>query len=435
MKNGWAFYGEVWQPAALVVSDMEDTGLALDVELCRKRAAECALTQEEIGRQLNEWAGKEINWASPKQKAELFYQDRGWAVPPVCGNVRAIKRTKAGKAPTDEAAVLHLARSLECVRDRQALRLYCGYPDIRARSNETNWKQAEKLRGFYEGLTKHVSTDGRIHTQLGALTRTGRLASRNPNLQNVPPVVRDVVVAEPGRTLVAFDYAALEWRILAHIVAKRYGDMSLVEEIREGRDPHQATADGMEKRLGKQVTRAAAKILNYSINYGKTAKGLAIQLEVTEEEAEQMLEAFREARPGVARWLSDAVDYVKTRGYCRTLLGRFLPIPEVRGDRFARQGAERKALNYPIQGSAADIVSMAMVRCSERYNDRLRRMGSLLLLQIHDELLFSVPQCRDLEDIAAEMKMQMETCLDGLTEFLCPLAVEMGSGERWGSCK
>lgn len=439
MKNGWQFYQDIWQPAALAVSSMERHGLALDVEMCRLRAAECVAKQEEIGRQLNEWAGKEINWGSPKQKAEFFYTTRGWPVPPVSGNVRAVKRTKAGKNPTDEAAVLHLARSVSSDRDRQHLRLYCGYPDIKAKEHELSWKQAAKLQGFYEGLPQHAEVDGRVHTQLAALTRTGRLTSRNPNLQQIPPSVRDVFVAEPGRILLSFDYSALEWVVLAHIVAKRYADTSLADEIRDGRDPHQATADGMTARLGRPVTRAAAKILNYRSLYGGEAAGLAMQLETSVEIAEELTAAFEEARPGVAQWFLDAKDYVKTRSHCRTLLGRFLPIPEVKyiylykGKERDPKGALRKALNYPIQGSAADIVSMAMVRCSEHFNSTLQALGSRLLLQIHDELLFSVPE--GWADAAAEViKTEMEGCLKGVTEFLAPLKVEGGRGLRWGDC-
>jgi DNA polymerase-1 len=433
MRNGWQFFQDVWQPAMRVVSQMESHGLLLDQELCREREAECVAKQEEIGQQLNQWAGKEVNWASPKQKAEFFYRTKGWPVPPVCGNTRAVRKTAGNAAPTDEMAVIHLARTAPSLEDRRHLRLYAGYPDIKAKEHEMSWKTAAKLQGFYQAMPDHAAVDGRVHTQLGATTRTQRLASKNPNMQNVPPTVRDIFIAEPGRVLLSKDFASLEWRILAHIVAKRYGDLSLAEEIGQGLDPHQSTADGMTQRLGRQVTRAAAKILNYSINYGKTAKGLSVQLEVSEAEAEEMLQAFSEARPGVAQWLHDAVDFVKGREYCRTLLGRFIPIPEIRGNRWDRMAAERKALNYPIQGSAADIVSMAMIHCSELYNNRLREMGCRLLLQIHDELLFSVP-----EDCAAEageeIAARMAGCLEGVTEFLCPLATDGGQGLRWGDC-
>jgi DNA polymerase-1 len=433
MRNGWDFYQQVWGKAALVVSSLEAAGLRLDADLCRQREQECITQQTEIGAKLNEWAGKEINWASPKQKADYLYGDRGWPVPGVAGNVRAVKRVKPGARPTDEMAVLHLARTAGTAEDRHHLRLYVGYPDVHAKADEVSWKTAEKLRGFYAALPAHAAVDGRVHTQLSASTRTGRLASKNPNLQNVPPVVRSVFTAEPGRLLLSYDFSSLEWRILAHIVAKRYGDTTLVDEIREGRDPHQATADGMTERLGKPVSRGAGKIINYSINYGKTEKGLAVQLEVSEPEAGEMLEAFADARPGVAQWLEDAKDYVRTRAHCRTLLGRYLPIPEIKGNRWDRMAAERQALNYPIQGSAADIVSMAMISCSELFNERLRALGSRQLLQVHDELLFSVP-VENAEEAGEEIAARMVGCLEGVTEFLCDLAVEGGRGERWSDC-
>jgi DNA polymerase-1 len=433
VKTGWDFHNSVWHRAALVVSRMEAHGLALDADLCRQREQECITQQQEIGELLNAWAGQEIKWNSPKQKAEFFYDQRGWPVPPVCGNVRAVKRTRPGKRPTDETAVLHLARGLPDGRDRSHLRLYCGYPDVKAKEHEVSWKTAEKLKGFYAGLPKHAAIDGRVHTQLGALTRTGRLASKNPNLQQIAPTIKDVFVASPGHVFLEFDYDALEWRILGHILAKRYGDFSIVNETKEGVDPHKSTADGMTAKLGRPIHRPAGKILNYSVNYKKTAQGLAVQLEVPESEGEALLEAFFEARPGIGRWQADAWDYTQTRKYCRTLLGRFLPVPEAGGSRWDRMKAERKAVSFPIQGSAADIVNVASIACSEMYNNTLRELGSRLLLQVHDSLLFEVKEA-NADEAAVEIRARMTSCLEGVTEFLCPLSVSGGRGLRWGDC-
>jgi DNA polymerase-1 len=432
VKNGWQFYEQVWQPATRVVSQMESHGLLLDPDLCRARAEDCVTEQQRIGEQLNTWAGREINWGSPKQKAEFFYDTRGWPVPPICGNTRAVKRVQPGKRPTDEMAVLHLARTLPNEQDREHLRLLQGYPDVKAREHELSWAKIKTTKQFYEQLPKHAEVTGRVHTQLGALARTGRLTSKNPNLQNQPPSVRDVFRAGPGLVFLDYDFSGLEWRILAHIVAKRYDDTSLADEIRDGRDPHQSTADEMTQKLGQPVSRAAAKILNYRSIYGGASKGLAVQLGISDEQAEELTTAFELARPGVARWFQDAKEYVRTHGHCRTLLGRFLPLPEIRGNRWDRLAAERQALNYPIQGSAADIVSMAMIKTSELYNDRLREMGVRLVLQIHDELLFEVPEGA-VEAAGEEIKKQMEGCLEGF-DFRAPLAVEGGSGLTWGDC-
>jgi DNA polymerase-1 len=413
---------------------MERHGVGLDQSLCVERERECIEQQAIIGAELNEWAGREINWASPKQKAEFFYDVKGWPVPPVCGNTRAVKRVRPGARPTDEAAVIHLAKTCQSPSDQARLRLYCGWPDIKAKEHELSWKKYEKLKGFYQGLPQHAAVDGRVHTQLAAMTRTGRLTSKNPNLQQITPRVKDVFVASPGKTFLEFDFKALELCVLAHIIAKRYDDFSLANELADGADPHQITANELSRILGTSVSRNHGKIINFSINYGKTAKGLSIQLGCSEEEAEALLEAFAEARPGVGQWLRDAVDYVRVREHCRTLLGRFIPIPEIRGDRFQRQGADRKALNYPIQGSAADIVSAAMIRCSELYNPVLRGLRCQMLLQVHDSLLFEVGET-EADDATEEIEKCMVTCLADVSEFLCPLAVTRGRGARWGECK
>jgi DNA polymerase-1 len=411
---------------------MESHGLGLDPDLCRQRAQECQEQQQAIGEQLNQWAGREINWGSPKQKAEFFYGTRGWPVPPVCGNTRAVKYVKAGKRPTDEMAVLHLARTLQNQEDRKHLRLLQGWPDVKAREHEPSWAKLKTTKQFYEALPAHAEATGRVHTQLGALARTGRLTSKNPNLQNQGPEIKDVFIAPEGCVFLEMDYSALELCILAHIVAKRYGDNSLAQEIEKG-DIHQATADGMTAKLGRPVSRAAAKILVYSLNYGKTAKGLAAQLGVSEDEAEDLINALLAAKPGVAQWLVDAVDYVKTHGYVRTLLGRYVPVPEIHANRFTRQKAERLALNYPIQGSAADIVSVAMRDCSELYNGRLRDMGSKLVLQVHDSLLWTCPS-NVVADVRAEVETRMTGCLEGLVDFRCKLSVAGGTGRSWGEC-
>lgn len=441
--TGYDFYRRLWGPAALAVTAMEARGLGLCTFSCDVGAAQCRQEIAGIEEQLNTWAGTEVKWGSPKQVAEFFYDVKGWQVPTECGSVRAVKLVKDGKRPADEVACHRLAESVPEQVDREHLRLYAGWRDQPAKADTPAWKILTKRAQFYEGLPKHVASDGRIHPQLGASTETGRLSSRNPNLQNQPASVRWVFVPKKGYSLMAYDYSGLEWRILAHILAARYQDFSLVDDIKAGIDPHSATAKrmyGLECDVGDVKAlhpeeRAAAKIINYSVNYGKTAVGLAIQLGITVEAAEQLLAAFYGTNPGIRQWHWDAVDLARNTGYSRTLLGRYRFLDDIRArNSYVRQKAERLALNTPIQGSAADIVAAAMVACSEEFNPVLRKMGVRQVLQIHDELLFEVPQGLE-EEAGAEVETRMVSALEPHREFLCPLAVDGAWGPNWMECK
>lgn len=432
--NGYDFYSRIWLPAAQAVSSMEEHGLHLDTAECDRAAAECLEKRAAIADQLNEWAGCELNWASTKQKAAYLYDVRGWPVPPICGSVKGVKQTRRDKRPVDEVALHWLAENVPDDADRAALRLLVGWRDVKEREHESSFRGEHNLVGFFRGLPEHARLDGRVHPSLAATTKTGRLASTNPNLQNQPPIVRRVFIAPEGHLLIAADFSGLEWRILGHIIARRYKDFSIVEETRAGIDPHQATADSMTQAVGWEVSRAYGKILNYAINYGKTEKGLAIQLGVSEAQAVQLLEAFFAARPGVARWLTDCVEYARQRGYCRTLLGRYRYLDYSGASRWQQYALDRQAKNSPIQGSAADIVSVAMIRCSEHNNDVLRSLQVRQILQIHDELLFECPADR-VDDAAEEIQKQMAHCLEGVCEFLCPLETSKGVGVNWAECK
>ncbi len=455
--NGWEWYQKHWLPAQRVVSDMERVGVLLDQEACPAQAAECQAQKDMIEPWLNEWAKRPVNWSSTQQVAQFLYEEKGFPVPAICGSTRAVKRTKQGKTPADEMACIHLARTLPNEVDQQMLRAYVGWRDKPSMSDIPAWKIINTRQRFFNLLPRHVAPDGRVHPQLSTIendddsitgTETGRNSCKNPNLQNQPGSVRSVFIAPPGKVLIVKDYAGLEWRILAHILKARYKDSSLVDDIVAGVDPHSATALKLYAQLGRPLNcslaevqklfpkeRDAAKIINYSVNYGKTAMGLAIQLGITEEEAEMLLQAFFTSNPGIEQWLKDCVTYARLRGYARSLLGRYRYIPELKDpSKWVRAKGERLAMNSPIQMSAADIMAMAMVGCSHHYNKKLAKLQCLLILQVHDELVFECPE-ENAEEASELIEHHMVNCLDGVREFLCPLGADGGHGRNWKIAK
>lgn len=443
-KHGGHFYERVWRPSELVVADMEARGVGLDVNMCALYAETANQQVDQLGEHLSvDLAGKQINWGSPKQVSEYLYDELAIPLPPVAGTSRAVQLRQEDKRPTSEAA-------LEYIRDH--------HPQHK-KLIETllDWKTVGKLASFWETLPNHVASDGRIHPQMGPNTETGRLSCRNPNLQQQPPETRAAFVAKPGYALIALDYEGLEWRILAHVLAYKYGDTSLVEEIEAGIDPHSATAVAMglcpgpvaQVKARFPAERANAKILNYSINYGKTAAGLGVQIRdsfgegIGAKAGQALLDGFYEARPGIARFHRDIVKYAEGKGGVRSLLGRFRPIdqPYRVKTRFGeKEGPGARQAKNVIQNCAADVVTLAMLRCNTNpelkaagwYHPGLADLGCDLLLQIHDELLFEVPEANAAE--ARELAAQaMASCLDGVRDFRCPLGVSGGYGPNWAA--
>lgn len=439
--DGWDFYQRFWRPGQLVVSDMERNGVRLDVEACEEGRERTQAKVSALEQELNEWAGQEINWGSWQQKRQFLYgtticpatkggapiTPKGFDVPPVAGGLRAVKMTNEDEEPTSEAAIKYLADHAEDPKDRTGLETLLEYAD------------ASKLLTFYKTLPGHVAPDGRIHPQLGATTETGRLSCKNPNLQQQPPEVRNLFIADEGRVLLALDYDGLEWRILAHVLAHRYGDTSLVDEIVAGIDPHSATAVRMGLDPGPVETvkernkkaRDDAKVLNYSINYGKTGAGLGVQIRdedgnpIGREAGQRLLDEFYRARPGIAQFHRDIVKYAEGTGYVRSLLGRYRYIPELRS---SVPGVYRKGTRLAknvIQNCATDIVLLAMIRCHDAALD-----GERLVLQVHDELVWEVPENR-VEAVKDMMANETANCLEGVRDFLCPLGVSGGYGKDW----
>jgi DNA polymerase-1 len=298
------------------------------------------------------------------------------------------------------------------------------------------WRELTKLAQTYlDALPSLLGPDGRLHTTFNqTAATTGRLSSNNPNLQNIPirtPLGREIracFVAEPGDLLVSADYSQVELRLLAHIA----GEDALKEIFRRGEDVHTATARrvfGVEPDEIDPGMRSKSKMINYGIVYGLSAWGMADRLDIPQEEAEEFIQRYMAGFPAVARFIEETIAQGTEHGYVSTLFGRRRQVPELRARRWElRRQGERFAVNMVIQGTAADIMKVAMVRCAGALGDAGLR--TRLILQIHDELLFEGPaaEAEQVKDIACR---EMGEAFD----MDPPLAVEAGIGSDWLQAK
>ncbi|HEV3390185.1 MAG TPA: DNA polymerase, partial [Solirubrobacteraceae bacterium] len=317
------------------------------------------------------------------------------------------------------------ARVLQAIRDEHPV-----IPKIE------RWRELTKLAQTYlDALPLLIAEDGRIHTTFNqTAATTGRLSSNNPNLQNIPirtPLGREIracFVAEPGNLLVSADYSQVELRLLAHIA----GEDALKEIFRKGEDVHTATACRVFGVTPEQIDpgmRSKSKMINYGIVYGLSAWGMADRLDIPQEEAEEFINRYMAGFPAVARWIEDTITQGTEDGYVSTLFGRRRQVPELRARRWElRKQGERFAVNMVIQGTAADIMKVAMVRSDQALKDAGLR--SRMILQIHDELLFEGPaeEAEEVRRIAVEQ-------MGGAFEMDPPLAVDVGIGPDWLAAK
>jgi DNA polymerase-1 len=345
---------------------------------------------------------------SPKQLEEVLFGKLG------------LSRKRRGKTgySTD-------ARVLQAIREEHEV-----IPKIE------RWRELTKLAQTYlDALPALLGPDGRLHTTFNqTAATTGRLSSNNPNLQNIPirtPLGREIracFVAEPGNLLVSADYSQVELRLLAHIA----GEDALKEIFRRGEDVHTATACRVFGVTPDQIDpgmRSQAKMINYGIVYGLSAWGMADRLDMPQEEAEEFIQRYLAGFPAVARWIEETITQGTEHGYVSTLFGRRRQVPELRARRWElRRQGERFAVNMVIQGTAADIMKVAMVRSAGALEDA--GLNSRLILQIHDELLFEGP-----EGEAEQVKQIACREMGEAFEMDPPLAVEAGIGTDWLQAK
>ncbi len=395
-------------PLVRVLRQMEQAGLKLDTDRLAEISSRVKAEADGLEREIYELAGEEFTLGSPRQLEEILF-----------GKL-ALSRKRRGKTgySTD-------ARVLQAIRHEHEI-----IPKIE------RWRELTKLAQTYlDALPALIAGDGRIHTTFNqTAATTGRLSSINPNLQNIPirtelgREIRSCFVAEPGNLLVSADYSQVELRLLAHIA----GEEVLKEIFRRGEDVHTATACRVFGVTPDQIDpamRSKSKMINYGIVYGLSAYGMADRLDIPQSEADEFIQRYLAGFPAVGRFIEETIAQGTEHGYVSTLLGRRRQVPELRARRWEiRKQGERFAVNMVIQGTAADIMKVAMVNTDRALAEA--GLETRLILQIHDELLFEGPagEAEAVKRIACE---QME----GAFEMDPPLAVEAGIGRDWLAAK
>ena len=404
-----ALFYDLELPLVAVLARMERNGVCIDSQRLRDGSKEADIQLQELMRRIWAIAGQEFNINSPKQLGEILFDKLGLPV---------IRRTKTGRS-TDEDVLTRLAASHELPAEILA------------------WRSLAKLKNTYlDVLPTLVNPEtGRVHTSFNqTVTATGRLSSSDPNLQNIPVRtelgrrIRESFTAAPGSILVSADYSQIELRIMAHLS----GDAELCDSFRRGEDIHARTAALMFGLDASAVTgeqRRAAKAINFGIIYGMGAYGLSQQLGIDQKQAKEFIDRYFERYPGVRVWLDRTIEEAKRAGYVETLLGRRRYLPEIAStNRSVAQFAERMAINTPVQGTAADMIKQAMLaidRELEKGTD-LFSYRALMVLQIHDELLFEVPE-GEADRLVAMVREKME----GVMRLAVPVKVDVGRGKNW----
>ena len=298
------------------------------------------------------------------------------------------------------------------------------------------YRTLAKLKSTYaDGLAAFIAPDGRIHSTFNqTITATGRISSTEPNLQNIPVrmelgrMIRKVFVPKPGCVFVDADYSQIELRVLAHLS----GDERLIQAYRDAEDIHRITASQVFHIPFDEVTplqRRNAKAVNFGIVYGISSFGLSQDLSISRKEASEYIEKYFETYPGIKNFLDGLVEHAKENGYVTTLYGRRRPMPELKSSNFMQRSfGERVAMNAPIQGTAADIIKIAMIRVSERL--KREQLKSRLILQIHDELLIEAEK-EEVEQVKTILREEMQ----GAAELSVRLEVDMHTGNNWYEAK
>ena len=399
-------YEEIEIPVREILYRMERTGVLIDADLLAQQSSELGKRLIELEGQAHEAAGQPFNVNSPKQLAEILFTKLGLPVK---------KKTPSGTPSTDEEVLSELA-------------LDYPLPKLLLES-----RQLAKLKGAYtDKLPKMINPQtGRVHTSYAqAVAVTGRLASSDPNLQNIPVRnaegrrIRSAFIAPPGAHIVSADYSQIELRIMAHLSE----DERLLDAFAQGEDVHRATAAEIFGVTPIEVgadQRRVAKVINFGLIYGMSAFGLARQLDLERSAAQAYIERYFARYPGVARYMESTRNAAKINGYVETVFGRRLWLPEIRAAQVGRrQGAERAAINAPMQGTAADLIKLAMIAV-QGWLDR-EQLKTKLVMQVHDELILEVP-----DDELARVRAELPPHMTQVAKLRVPLAVEVGVGANW----
>jgi DNA polymerase I len=403
-------YEMVDRPMVAVVGGMERDGVKVDRDVLKSLSAEFNLQIAALEERICGEAGSRFTIGSPQQLGEILFGKMG---------LSGGRKGKSGTWSTDVNELERLSRE--------------GVPIAQL---VLDWRQLTKLKSTYtDALQEQINREtGRVHTSYSLSgAQTGRLASTDPNLMNIPirteigRRIRDAFIAEPGFVMLSADYSQIELRLAAHICDVP----QLREAFARGDDIHNMTAIELFGAANRD-TRASAKTINFAILYGISRWGLATRLGVTAEEAQAIIDRYFERFPGISRYIADTLSEVRETGFTTTLFGRKTHFPRIKSKiQHERQGAERAAINAPIQGTAADIIKRAMARMTPALaTEGLGR--TRMLMQVHDELVFEVPE-EDIDAASAVIRRTMAHAAEPATVLSVPLGVEIGTGPNWGA--
>ena len=401
-------FEEIEMPLAFTLDDMEKEGILVRAQELKDYGEKLQIRIQELEEKIYEQAGETFNINSPKQLGVILFEKMG---------MPGGKKTKTGYSTAAE------------VLDKLAPK----YPFV---ADILEYRQLTKLKSTYaDGLAGYIQEDGRIHSSFNqTITATGRISSTEPNLQNIPVrmelgrMIRKVFVPRDGFVFLDADYSQIELRVLAHLS----GDEMLIQAYREAQDIHRITASQVFHIPFEEVTplqRRNAKAVNFGIVYGISSFGLSQDLSITRKEATEYIEKYFATYPKIKSYLDGEVEKAKKDGYVTTMFGRRRPVPELKSSNFMQRSfGERVAMNSPIQGTAADIIKIAMIRVNEAL--RKANLRSRLILQVHDELLIETAR-EELEEVSRILKEEML----GAAKLAVPLEVDMHTGENWYEAK
>ena len=407
-------FDEIEIPLIPVLAAMELEGINLDVPFLKEMSVEMAKESSELEQKIYETAGEKFNLASPKQLGDVLFDKMK------IGGAKQ-KKTKTGQYATGEEVLSYLANEHQIVRDI------------------LEWRQMVKLQSTYiDALPNQVDKKtGRVHTDyMQTVAATGRLSSNNPNLQNIPirtergRLIRKAFIArDENYTLVSADYSQIELRIIAALS----GEENMIKAFQNNEDIHRSTAAKVFNVPLEEVTkeqRSNAKTVNFGIIYGVSAFGLSNQTSLSRKESAELIDAYYATYPKLKSYMSNQVDFAREHGYVQTVSGRRRYLKDINSaNMMVKSGAERNAVNAPIQGSAADIIKIAMINIHKKLNEKNpdgSGWKSKMLLQVHDELVFDVHNS-ELEKIKPMIKHEMENAF----KMDVPLDVEIGVGKNW----
>lgn len=401
-------FRDIEMPLVFTLFDMEQNGIRVEADALKQYGDQLAGKIAELEKEIYEEAGETFNINSPKQLGVVLFENM---------KLPGGRKTKTGYSTAAD------------VLEKLA-------PEHPVVAKILEYRQYTKLKSTYaDGLANYIQDDGRIHGKFNqTITATGRISSTEPNLQNIPVrmelgrLIRKVFIPEEGYRFVDADYSQIELRVLAHCS----GDEHLIQAYKEQSDIHRITASQVFHIPFDEVTpqqRRNAKAVNFGIVYGISSFGLSQDLSITRKEAAKYIDDYFATYPGIKTFLDHAVTHAKEEGYVVTLFGRRRPVPELSSSNFMQRSfGERVAMNSPIQGAAADIIKIAMIRVNQRLKDQ--KMKSRLVLQIHDELLIEAYE-PELDEVQNILKEEMEHA----AELKVPLEIDMHTGDNWYEAK